>query len=449
MKAMVGDTVVITKGKETFEGVLLPSAQKGVLILKLDSGYNIGIDEKGVTQIKVVQHAGRGEDNEGKKEWKKEKITLSLQEKGGNDLPRVTILHTGGTIASKVDYKTGGVIAKFTPEDLLELIPELKTVATLSSRLVRQMSSEDIRFSHYNVLAREIVKEIKNRADAIIITHGTDTLHYTSAALAFMFERLPIPVILVGAQRSSDRGSSDAAWNLLSAIKFATHTDFADVAICMHENMNDDNCVILPATKTRKMHTSRRDAFKAINCLPWAYINPKTNVIDFLRKDYTQRTNIDGVSPKLFKEKLKVGVIKVHTNMYAEQFAVYKNWDGLVIEGTGIAGNIPIHKIDEYTGEHTKIYTVLKKMIKDGLVAVAASQTIFGRIDMNVYNTGREMQDIGIVGNNGDMTAETAFIKLSWLLSNYPPQKAKEMMIQNLRGEIGERSCVQDEKLFE
>lgn len=442
--ASAGDHVEVTTDKDTFEGVLLQSPKKGTVVLKLDSGYNVGIDERNVKAMHVVERVK--EKKEAKKEGKKEK--RGKKEPGvKRKLPLATILHTGGTIASKVDYKTGGVIPKFTPRDMLDMFPEMEDIATISSRFVRQMWSEDMRFAHYNLIAREVAAEIKKGADAVIVTHGTDTLHYTAAALAFMFEQVPVPVILVGSQRSSDRGSSDAAWNLLSAVVFATHSDFGGIAICMHENMSDENCVILPATKSRKMHSSRRDAFKAINTTPWARVNPKTKVVEFLRSGYKKKGGERAVVPRLFKEKLKVGIMKVHTNMYAEQYSFYDGWDGLVIEGLGIGGHPQINETDEYTKEHTKIATAIKKLTSKGVVVVAALQTIFGRVNLNVYSTGRKMQELGIIGNYSDMTPETTFVKLAWLLSNYPKEKVKELMVTNLRGEITERTEIEEEFL--
>lgn len=435
MKPAPGDKVVVEIPGEKIEGILLESQKKGVLILKLANGYNRGIDSKKVKKVMVVARA----------ESSAEKKSGAIAHVKG--LPNISLLHTGGTIASKVDYKTGGVIPKFTPEDMIAMLPEIKNIANLHSRFVRQMWSEDMRFAHYNVIAKEIAAEINKGAQGIVVTHGTDTLHYTAAALAFMFEKVPVPVILVGAQRSSDRGSSDAAWNLLSAMVFAARSDFGGIAICMHENMNDEKCVILPATKSRKMHSSRRDAFKAVNTTPWATVDPKAGTIRFLRQDYPRKGNGGKVKPALFKDKLKVGIIKVHTNMYAEQFDFYKKWDGLVVEGLGIAGNVPINETDEFTKEHTKIYTSLKKLTAKGVVVVAALQTIFGRVNMNVYSTGRKMQEAGMMGNYSDMTPETTFVKLAWLLSNYPQAKVKELIGQNLRGEITPKTRAEEDFL--
>ncbi len=421
-----GDRVQIITADETITGTFMPDPAKDFVVVKLSTGYNLGVHTSRVKEVKVLQQYVPVEQK-------------PLREQQTVGLHKISILHTGGTIASKVDYETGGAFAHFNPEDLLNMFPELKTMAVITSRLVRRMWSEDIRFAHYNILAREIATEVKNGAHAIIIAHGTDTLHYTAAALAFMIQHPPVPIILVGAQRSSDRGGSDAAWNLLSAVTFVTNTNFSEVGICMHENMSDECCVILPGTKTRKMHSSRRDAFKAINTTAWARVHPKTRKIEFLRTDYHCRHERKDIAPKFMKENIKVGILKTHTNMWKEQFLLYKGWDGLVLEGGGIAGNPPINEIDEFTKEHTAIYDAIKELVKTGTVVVAATQTIYGGLNMNVYTTGKRMQEAGILGNYTDMTAETAFLKLAWLLSNYPKDEVPELFCMNLVGEISPR----------
>ncbi len=428
-KPKYGDKVLIKTDKEEFKGVLMPTPELSgdITILKLNSGYNIGIDNKRIHKTELVE--------EYKEEKEKEKAEKIIQKK---NLPNISILHTGGTIASKVDYKTGGVIARFTPEELLSMFPELKDIANIKSRLMRNMWSEDMRFAHYNLMAREIEKEIKEGVDGIIITHGTDTMHYSSAALAFILENLPVPVLLVGAQRSSDRGSSDAAVNLIAAAKFIANSDFSEVAICMHEDENDDKCNILPATKTRKMHTSRRDTFRPVNTRPWATIDYRTGQINFFKEDYAKKDTKRELKVRPIREDLKIGILKSHPNLFADEILNYKDFDGLVLEGTGL-GHIPISEIDEFTKEHTRIKKAIEDVAKKIIIAMSP-QTIYGRVDMNVYAPGRELQEIGVIGNLSDMTPETTFIKLAWLLSNYNKDKVKELMTDNIRGEISKRT---------
>jgi glutamyl-tRNA(Gln) amidotransferase subunit D len=424
-----GDTVRVATSEEGFEGVLMPQAG-GFLVIKLPNGYNIGIDRKKITDIRVVKKYG-----------KKETKPAGMKQKKG--LPTISILHTGGTIASKVDYATGGVNAKFSPEELLSLFPELGEMANIRSRLVANLMSENLRFAHYNILAKEIEREVAEGADGIIVTHGTDTLHYSSAALSFALENPHVPVILVGAQRSSDRGSTDAAVNIISAAIFICHSKFAGVATCMHESMSDDTCLLIRGAKARKMHTSRRDAFRPINAKPLARVNFAEKKVEFLRESYPASVANGKPEGKFavmpFRESIKVGIIKCHTNMYASQFLSYLGFDGVVLELTGL-GQGPIISFDEHTRENENIRKAIGELVKTGTIVAAAPQTIYGRLQMNVYSEGRRMQELGVIGNYSDMTPETSFIKLAWLLSNFKKEQVPELFSTNLRGEISERT---------
>ena len=398
-------------------GILMPSSDSKITIIKLDSGYNVAYKNASPELVK-------------KQETPKQTETNPI--KPNPKLKNVSILHCGGTVASKVDYKTGAVSALFEPSEFLNLFPELKKIANIESKLIAQMLSENMRFGHYNIMAKAIEEEIKKGTDAIILTQGTDTLHYTSAALSFMIENSPIPIIILGSQRSSDRGSSDAASNLISAISFATQTDFKGVAVCMHADTNDEDCLIIPGTKVRKMHTSRRDAFRPINTKAIARINYKSKEISYLN-DYNKKS--DELNITFFNENLKIGILKSRPNLFAEELEAYNHFDGLIIEGTGL-GHISIRKVDDITTENEKIKTKLEELAKK-IPVVMTSQCIYGRIDMNVYSEGRTNLKMGILGNELDMTTETTFIKLAWLLSNN--LDVKENLSKNLRGEISER----------
>ncbi len=400
MEAKRGDEIeILTNDNEQFKGLYINEEKtegNDFVIVKIKSGYNIGINKKRIKSIKVTA-----------KEQKTEKKGAEVKQ--NKALPKITILHTGGTIASKVDYKTGGVSAEFTPEELLKMFPEIKDIAVIKSKLISNIFSEDRRFENYNTIAREIEKESAN-CDGIIITHGTDTMHYTSAALFLMLQNLNMPVLLVGAQRSSDRGSTDAAINLISAVIFEANTDFADVAICMHETADDENCVILPGQKSRKMHSSRRDAFKAVNAEPVARVNYKTKRIDLLER--FRKKSDSKIKLMQFNPKLKIGIVKAHPNMFAEEILFYRDFDGLVIEGTGL-GHISINEEKEGKKILDAIKTVAKK-----IPVVMATQTIYGSVNMNVYSTGRKLVESGVLGNMNDLTAEGTFIKLAWVLSS-------------------------------
>ena len=311
------------------------------------------------------------------------------------------------------------------------MYPELTQVANFETKIVASMMSEDMRFSNYQMMIKAIEEAIrKDNIKGIILGHGTDTMTYTAAALSFALENLPVPVIMVGAQRSSDRGSSDAAINLICAAEFIKQTDFAGVGICMHEKSDDDSCVILPGTKTRKMHTSRRDAFKPINEKPVARIYFKDKRVEYLRKDYARAD-----AKKKFRAwpgfEERVGLLKSHPNMHPEELLFYaeKKYKGLVVEGTGL-GHMPTN-----TPENIPNYEALKKLLASGCLVVMASQCIYGRVHGHVYTNLRRLSEIGVIFGE-DMLGETAFVKLAWLLGNFPREKVIEMLTENLRGEI-------------
>ncbi len=424
-----GDAVLLTTKEQQYTGVVMPSPDAQNIVLKMKSGYNIVINKKSITAVKKEKNRVVQEKTKPQK----------IERRPG--FKTIAILHTGGTIASEIDYQTGAVVPRFTPEELVAKYPQLQEVANIRSRLIRNMFSEDMRFAHYNILAKEIQKEIKEGVDGIIVTHGTDTLAYTSAALSFALEHLPIPVILVGSQRSSDRGSSDAALNLLSAIRFMTQSDFGEVGICMHETSNDESCVLLPATKTRKMHSSRRDAFKAVNARPFARIT-KEGKITWINQHYKKVDKSRKLALKLFKEDLKIGILKAHPNMFAKEVEAYATFHGLILEGTGM-GHFPINVIDKETKEHEKVLKAIEKLAKK-IPVVMTSQAFFGRITMNVYSTGRVLKEKGILGDYLDLLPETAFIKLAWVLSNYPKNQVATIMQEDVRGESTKRSLHED-----
>ncbi len=423
MVAKPGDRVKVTTTDEIKEGILMPNEETDAVVIKLDNGYNIGIDKKKVKEIKVLE------------KYKAKEKTKS-QIKKDSKKPTIAILHTGGTIASKVDYRTGGVVSGFTPEEIIAMFPELNDIANIKSKLISNMFSEDMRFKHYSLMCKAIEKEIKEGVDGIILTHGTDTLAYSSAALSFALEKINIPVILIGSQRSSDRGSSDAAINLISAANFIAKTNFVGVAICMHEATGDNNCIIMPACKTRKLHTSRRDAFKVVNDKAIARINYENGKIDFIKNDYNKKSKDKKLIVKdKFEEK--VGLLKAHPNMFPEQFKFFKNYNGLVIEGTGL-GQAPTGTPNELCKIHKKNLEAIKKIIKNGCIVVMTSQCIFGKVQMHVYSNAIDLVNIGVIPGQ-DMLPETAFIKLAWLLGNYKKEEVKELMTKNLREEINER----------
>lgn len=437
--ASEGDMIAVDS---EFNGILMPhpgSSEPDTIIVKLGSGYNVGIKCGPSTKIGLVS-------KKSSEEKIPEAATVMPQQKkstGGSNKPKIAILHTGGTIASRVDKRTGAVFSSFKPEDLMAMFPEIGEIADVTSaKLVRNMLSEDITSEHYKLLADEIAHQVASGVDGIIIGHGTDTLHYTAAALSFMLDGLAIPVIFVGAQRSSDRGSSDAAMNLVCAAQFIAKTreGFAGggVAICLHGKIDDDYCLINPGCKTRKMHSSRRDAFQAINDFSTAKVWPDGR-LEWMKKN--EGHAYTGKKLGLFtKMEKRVGLVKIHPDFDPALLKFYESagYRGLVLEGTGM-GHMPVTELDEFTASNKENLEILKRMIGNGCVIVMTTQTIYGRVDMNIYSTGRDLLKAGVIGGE-DMLPETAFVKLKWLIGNFGPGRARELIGKNMRGEITERT---------
>jgi len=419
---IVGDKVKVELVKKDYEGILLESPQdeKGIILLKLNSGYNIGINKKDTLEVKLLK---KGEDV-------KEKFEL----KRDNGKPNVAIIITGGTIASRLDPKTGGVKWLTNPENLFKFYPEMfEKVNVVKVEVPFMKGSEDMDFKDWKKLAKTTQKLLNDsNIKGVIITHGTDTLHYTSAALSFFLRDLNKPVVLTYSQRSIDRASSDANLNLQCSA-LAAISDIAEVMLVGHANSDDNFCYAMPGTKVRKLHSSRRDAFKVVNGKPFAKIDAENNKIEIL-SDYKIRPKKFGKVKLDDKFEDKVAVIKIYPGQEPDILDYYqkKKYKGLILEMTGL-GHAPTK--GARNGWTKKLADVQKK----GMIICAAAQTIYGRLDPLVYSNGRELLGTGIIYLE-DMLSETAFVKLGWVLGHKEwKNKVKEKMLENFAREFSDR----------
>ncbi|MFT4893057.1 MAG: glutamyl-tRNA(Gln) amidotransferase subunit D [Candidatus Nanohaloarchaea archaeon] len=403
-----------------YEGKLMPKPENGdpnSVIVKLESGYNIGVKTQ---EIELLE----------KRETEEQALT-EVEHSG--EKADILVLHTGGTIASRVSYEEGGVKPAFDPEDLIEMYPEVAEEVNLHSEMLAQMYSSDMEPEHWQMIA-EKVDEVKEEYDGIIIGHGTDTMAYTGGALQLMLKGIDTGVMLLGSQRSSDRPSSDAPMNLYCVSKFLAETDFSGVGMCMHSSVNDDECVILPAAKSRKMHTSRRDTFEAINAEPIAKVDYETGEIE---ENFDNEEREYEFQPELDKD---VRIIKMRPGTKVDEidYLLEKNPDGVIIEGTGL-GHGPVKVRDEKTEHHEQIREKISKLAENSVV-VMTSQCINGRVNMNVYDYGLKMKEAGVISAE-DMHPELAYVKLMWSLGQANSlDEAEQIMGENIAGEIQERS---------
>ena len=389
----------------------------------MKSGYNVGIK---VTKDVKLEKVGKGT---------KPTFASPPIPKQNPALPHVVIMSTGGTIASRVDYRTGAVRSAISASDLYGVVPELADVARVDTEIVFSLYSENITQKHWTELAQIVAKRIEAGVDGVVIAHGTDTMAYTSAALSFALQNLPIPVIVVGAQRSSDRPSSDAATNLIGAVKAAGEAPFAEVGLAMHERVSDIAIVVHRGTKVRKCHTSRRDTFKSINGFPIAKIKDLQVTMEtdqYQRRDTKKKL----VLKPNFSEK--VALVKFYPGLDPAiiDFYVEKGFKGILLEGSGL-------------GHVSKFcFDAIKRAVAKGVLVALASQCIWGRVNMNVYDTGRDLLSFGVVPLD-DMFPETGLVKLMWVLGQTEDIKeARKLLKTNIAGEFTSRTLPQD-RIFE
>ncbi len=411
-----GDYVKLRLALNEIEGKVLESSDSGILLLKLKNGYNVGIPRENILGGKVLRRY-KGEIGEFKLPEKKE------------GLPSIGLVVTGGTIASKLDYATGGVKHLVSIEEFARFYPEIFKIANVKKiEMPFMIASESMDGSHWIKIA-ESTKEMLDDKEisGVIVTHGTDFLGYTGAALSFFLQNLEKPVILTYAQRSIDRASSDANLNLQCAARMAV-SNAAGVMIVGHASINDDFCYAMPGTRVRKMHSSRRDAFKTVNGKEIAKVWPDR--VEFLGE---HRARGNGKVKMDISFNDKVGLVKFYPGQDSSILDFYAlKYKGIVIEAAGL-GHLPVSE-----AEHSWI-PALKKHIRNGFVVCAASQTIFGRLDPYVYSNGRELIDAGVIFLE-DMLAETAFVKLGFVLGHFGWKgKAREKMLENFSGEIGDK----------
>jgi glutamyl-tRNA(Gln) amidotransferase subunit D len=310
----------------------------------------------------------------------------------------------------------------------------------LRAKSLFSISSEDTTPAHWQEIAKAVAGEINDGAQGVVITHGTDTLSFTSAALCFMLQSLPMPVILTGSQRSSDRGSSDAQENMAASL-LAAEADLSGVYACMHESMSDGHCSLHFGAKVRKMHASRRDAFRSINCPPAARVLLQQKKVEIISPLATPRKP-DAKLELDTKINSNVALVYSFPGMKPELIASLSKYDGVVIAGTGL-GHVPSNS----TGAKgcTPVLPAISELISSGIPVVISPQTIYGRINLHVYSTGRMMREAGIIGHLCDMTPETAYVKLMWVLGREKKmEKIRALMEKNIAGEISERSEIVD-----
>lgn len=413
----VWSDVEISTEKGSFKGIILPrveTADDRHIVIKMHNGYNIGVLATSIREAKEV----------GYKEAHYKIPEKEFPTDPGK--PNVTLLGTGGTIASRLDYRTGAVIPAFTPGELYGAVPELADICNLKTEKIFGIFSENMGPEQWQTTAAAIGREIRNGASGIVIGHGTDTMHHTAGILSFMVQNSPVPVVMVGSQRSSDRPSSDAALNLRCAVWTAAYANMAEVMVCMFGPTSDKYNLLHRGTRVRKMHSSYRSTFRTIGDVPLAMVEPgKLTPIKTTYK--TRRDDKDVIIDNVFDDR--VAIVYYYPNMKPDiiESLIDNGYKGIVIAGTGL-GHV-----------NKPLYEPIGKAVKKGISVFMTVQTLWGYVQMYVYDTGRDLMHLGIVPA-GNMLPEVAYVKLGWVLGHtHDRDKVREMMITPVAGEITER----------
>jgi glutamyl-tRNA(Gln) amidotransferase subunit D len=404
-----------TRGK--FEGKILPRSENDDdkhIVLKIPTGYNIGID---IDTIEDMVETG----------FEKANYAIPEQEfPYSEELPNVKLFGTGGTIASRLDYRTGAVIPAFSPGELYGAVPELADICNLTTEKVFAVFSENMGPQQYIQLAKAIGEEIENGIDGIMIGHGTDTLHHTAAALTFMVQNPPVPIVLVGSQRSSDRPSSDAALNLIHTAYTAGHSDIAEVMVCMFGPTSDEYGFLHRGTRVRKMHSSYRSTFRTLGDVPLATV--KRGEINPIKTNYNPRRKDKKATILPYFDE-RVTIVYYYPNMQPDiiDSLVDNGYKGIVIAGTGL-GHV-----------NKPIYPAIKRAVEKGVHIYMTVQTLWGYVHMFVYDTGRDLMDFGVIPAE-NMLPEVAYIKLGWALGQtHDREEVKKLMLNPVNEEITEK----------
>ena len=408
-KIKVGDTIKITTDIEQ-TATIMPRYEHSDdlhIVVKFKSGYNVGLSVDKIRKVEFVSGVETLQENN---------HTI----KQNPSLPKILLLSTGGTIASRIDYRTGSVTPALTAQELNASVPELAEIANIDAEVLFSEYSENITPDHWIKIAQKLDSLAKSDYSGILVAHGTDTMQYTAAFLSFALAGFPKPIVLVGSQRSSDRPSSDAALNLIGAAKFIVKSNVNGVYVAMHNSENDDDIACHLGTRVRKNHTSKRNAFETIGNKPAFVISQdiKQNFTEsyFKQKEYTPKIAVD----------TKAALIKYHPGYDPKLFEhiLEQKYKAVIFEGTGLG----------HVGR--SMYDVIKEAKLHDVFLGMTSQCLDGQVNMAIYESGRDLMHFGVIPLS-NMIPEVALVKAMWALG-VDPKNIGNIMLKNIASEFTE-----------
>ena len=314
-------------------------------------------------------------------------------------MKRILLIGTGGTIAS--DVTENGLAPGLTTEDLLSHIPSISKICEVECIQLLSLDSTNMTPAHWLEMVR-CIRENYNSYDGFVLTHGTDTMAYTAAALSYLIQNSPKPIVLTGAQKPIGFDSTDSKINLLDAFRCASE-DLPGVSIVFN------NKVIL-GTRAKKTRSKSFQAFSSINYPDLGVLRDGV-LLRYIRQDC-------GAYP-VFYDKLDTGValLKLVPGMDRAQadFLLERN-DALIIESFGVGG-LP---------ENGGFYDCVREWMEKGRIIVLTTQVENEGSDVGVYHVGYHLKSNLRVLEAYDMTTEAVVAKLMWILGQTRDRSAVE-----------------------
>lgn len=328
-------------------------------------------------------------------------------------MKRILMIATGGTIASKETEE--GLAPALTSKELLDCVPEIAEVCTVHTLQPFNLDSTNLYAPHWLEIAR-IIEENYSLYDGFVVTHGTDTMAYTAAALSYLIQNSAKPVVLTGSQKSAYSRDTDARRNLADAFLFCADDAAFGVRIVF------DGSVIL-GTRAKKTRTRSFNAFSSIDFPAVAIMR------DGKPFYYIEESKPAGQSKFSRSLNRNVFVLKMIPGLRADIFDYLdEHCDGLVIESFG-AGGLPDY-------EDGAFFTRLSRFLASGKTAVLTTQAEHEGSSMDKYAVGRRLRSCGRVLEARCMTLEAAVTKLMWILSFARGDEAEKLFYTSVERDI-------------
>ena len=327
---------------------------------------------------------------------------------------RILLITTGGTIASHMT--SHGLVPTLTAEDILEVLPDMGKRCQLEAKNLFRIDSTNMTPEHWKRIAGEIEAHYLEY-DGFIICHGTDTMAYTAAALSYMIQDSPRPIVLTGSQRPLETEISDARMNLRDSILYAL--DDASCGVCLVFGGK-----IIAGTRAKKTKSMSYNAFSSIN-YPELAVMRDEHLVRYIQPKKPEGGPVfyTEMDPRVFLLKLTPGISPLILS------DIFSRYDGLIVESFGVGG-IPDSILQEFEHQLKKYGT--RKAV------VMTTQVTYEGSNMGVYEVGKRVQDKFPLLEARDMNLEAVFTKLMWILGCHPEshEQVREMFYRTINYDI-------------